>query len=417
MKHPTSFARRSRTLAACLILITALTSVASARPKQMRVDSDRIDLPEQLEPAWEQVLRHRGWTSTEHGELGENARFSRFLPRSYELRKSGENLLLTTRWADQERCLTTQRNTLSIEKKRKAVLEAALGVDFTELETAEEDAAVPEQKFVVLWCQFRTASQELVVLTSLSEADQKLLGPFVDLATAHLESNTGRNAKCDPAEVRRARKKQRSSRGRPKSSAGGPVPPGGVSVGPSATGTVGAVRFKRSTDSSDKRDQKYGVLIAEYRAIAGSLEFQKVREFTRCIMAASASEALSRARAAFPAVISQGSGERISYRVSLGGACGSQSNGTGAGTDIPTGETMNGDDSNDGPMTSALSPEPDSIGDEPYGPMYGEDSGYDDGLSDPYATDDIPYPDDYGDYESYYEDGPELALEPTGPSQ
>jgi hypothetical protein len=407
-------------LVACLIVATILSSVASARPRRMRVDSDRIDIPKSLEPAWNDVLAHRDWNSTEHGDLGDNARFSRFLPRSYELKRSGGNLLLITRWTDEKRCLTTERNTSSIEKKRKAALEAALGVNLTELANADEDAAVPQQKFVVLWCQFRTAAAELLPLTSLVEADQQLLEPFADLARAHLETSTGRNRNCEPQEFRPGAGKDRSSGRRPRSSMGGPVPMGGATAGPSAVAGRAPARPQGSTRKEDERDQRYAVLVEEFRAVPGSLEFQKVREFTRCIPAASSAEALSRARSAYPATVRTGAAQRVSYRVSLGGSCGDQTDASGTGSeDVPTENLddaiISSGDPDEGAPASNLDPEPDPIGDETNGPMGGDDPSNYEGFEDPYVTEDIPYPDDYGAYESTEEEYPELSLDPAGP--
>ncbi|MBI1312721.1 hypothetical protein GC176_15620 [bacterium] len=419
---------------AVLLFLSWQTSAMAA--PTLRVDSDRIEIPSALVSQWRGVVEHHGWTSEKSGQVGSSAAFSRFLPRSYEFRKVGDNLHIVTRWYSREHCNSTDRSSEDLDGDRQAALEDALGKTLTEVAVALEDPSATQPPVTVLWCQFRTADRELIPFDELSAADQQRLAPFADLARKQLSLATGPDANCDPQRIPRIRPRSSSSRNRSQGTGTGMNP--GYATGSggrsgAGSGTSGAAGSGSSTGQSSQTGtemMKYPVLIEQYEARAGSLQFEMVRSFTRCISARSSQEALARASTSFPASIRGGDGQRVSFRVSMGtdttgstscGSGGSAESGSGFGNtedDMgPDGTTTaggkgTGTSGNSDTAATGLSPQPDSIGS---GGSGGPSSSEFEGYFDAFANQDIPFPDDYGMAPDIGGEGSPLISDPDTP--
>jgi hypothetical protein len=375
----------------CLWVFAACSLVPSVALPQskLRVDADAVAIPEPLRDAWQNVLANADWSSRKTGSLGEDAAFSRFLPRSYEIQKMGSAVRIVTRWVTHGKCESTIRTPASLGVEKKKALEDALGQSISSLAESIDSSSSEQQRVTVLWCQFRLANRELIPFTELSDSDQQLLQPFADLAVSRLDTTVGPTSDCDSSRPSAGRSEQGSSGRRSRGAAAVPTPGGGVS-GVIPTGLSGSVSgtVRNGDEDKDSKLQKYGVLIEEFRSRPGSLAFQKVREFTRCIRARTPEDALARAVAGHPGSIAGADGQRISFRVSLSGAtCESRESRDGSSNE--PGEKTDDDAGN-------LSPAPDPIGGVP-------EAGPDGELlvrereADPYSYDDVPFSGDYKD--------------------
>lgn len=324
-----------------LSLFEHQTEVANAA--SFRVDDATLTVPALLTDDWRAVKARSSWTRATGDAIPGDPKFVRFLAREYSFQLSAGSLRLKTTWFAARKCVSTDEAVRSLRGSKRAAIETAFGSLDDMNRRLQGKTSDGTEGRIVIWAQFRSKPDKSLPIDALSVEDQEILSPFAELAKQSFDTRIFNSSNCskneDPSEARKAarsggRRMPASRSGtrsgsRMKSSKGAPLPTGTMTsggipqgMGSSLSGTGRGLRDGGENSRADK--QLWGFLISQYVSEPGSLTFNLVGRFTRCIRARAQNEALAGMRARYRPVVAAAGGRRTSYTVVVTDTAGCQ---------------------------------------------------------------------------------------------
>jgi hypothetical protein len=371
---------RPFSLIVCLLVLVVFehrTDVANAA--SFRVDDATLTVPALLGDDWRAVTHRKTWTRATGDAIPGDPRFVRFRAREYSFQLSGAGLRLKTTWFAARKCVSTDEAVSRLRGSKRAAIETAFGSLDDMNRRLQKKTSDGTEGRIVIWAQFRSKPDESLPIDALAAEDQEILSPFAELAKQSFEARIFNSSNCseneDPKEARNAARSggrrmsssRSGSKSRSKPARGRPLPggviPGAILQEAGSSYTGDGQRIVRDRDASTDK-QRFGFLLSKYVAEPGSLTFNVVGRFTRCVRARNQAEALAAMRAKYPRIVAAVRGRRTSYTVVVSPAavCQDAEHNRTAGeyvpgnfnksgekdTLTPSPDPLNGDSSSDG---------------------------------------------------------------------
>ena len=322
------------------VLAAGIPSSASAAGS-FRIDSSTLSVPRDLSDEWSRVRGRGLWSRSNGINLTEDGQFVRFLGRHYvfgndkvtnpqgSISPTSSFFTSQATWFVGGKCVTVTQDLSKVIGSKREALEVGLGQSLEAIDNSLSFGIVVPETTTVVWAQFKTKSGRLVAwpVKGLTADDRILLRPFADMALDLFENVLLPNAECIRIDDPQRDLVESGGRRMPASDSqlvtadqlerSDQLESSDQFSSPTIGTKERPVRTARPTKSKNpsRPKESFGVLVTQYEAAPGSLSFNAVGSFVKCISAASKQQALAVVRKRYRSKAVSPTERRVSYKV------------------------------------------------------------------------------------------------------